>query len=467
MNECRRKLIRVAVGLLNRETVVFCPDHLECSIGTMVVLNRSYGLDWGKVVGVVESDDAEITESAFRIATFEDLDVIDNSGASQDDVDDFNLYAAECGLFMRLVGVDHSLDRNKVTFYYIAEGRVDFRELVKKLNKKYQRRVELYQLNLEDQFMKYPTCGVCGIEVCCRKMNGVFGMKVSSRICKDQKLVYNPLKMSGCCGKARCCYVFEHPNYVEYADSLPKVGGRLMFRGHEWKLADWDIFRQAVLLYHPEYGRDIAVPWSEFKRYYGKPYGVPIDLQSVFGAMPSTRDRFGVPISNGNRKTSEHSHGVSERYETALHNDNGEPSTSMSDSRNIGKDRQSQPNSTFRINDTERAEASQKDFKTDSLEEASNNNNSRLTTRDNDKTTSIRTGQAIRNVPRNKARPAGKPVRSPLDDSKSTIEPQSHHQTSHPPEAKDHLGSHPTKVTLKRSVRRNITPFRPPRRPGR
>jgi cell fate regulator YaaT (PSP1 superfamily) len=459
MNECRRKLVRVAVGLLNRETVIICPDQFDCPIGAFVIVSRAYGLDWGKIVGTVADDDSEITESALRLATEEDLIIIDDSGATEDDIYDFNEYTRECDLFMRLVGVDHSFDRSKVTFYYIAEGRVDFRELVKKLNKKYQRRVELYQLNLEDQFEKFATCGVCGIEVCCRKMKGVFGMKVSSRICKDQKLVYNPLKMSGCCGKARCCYVFEHPNYIEFADTLPKIGGRLVFRGHEWKLADWDIFRQAILLYHPDYGRDIAVPWDEFKQHYGKSIGEPLDLYSIFGAPPPSRDRYGAPIANGLRKTSEQMQGVSERYETALQSDNP-ISISNNDSIRETQSPSYKPEPNYHRSFVEPEEAKPSPGNAERPETAPSK-------QDHSHDRQIRPGQAIRNAPRNKPRPVGKPPnRTPPGDDHRTGEHQPQSQTAKHSETKEPSPNQPLRNPSNRAVRRNVRPFRPPRRPG-
>lgn len=287
MGNGQRKLLRVGVGLLKREFVFYCPDRLECEPGATVVLGRSYGIDFGEVIGPEPDTGQEVTESALRLASAEDLELIEASAPSADDGNAFRMHAEGIGLQMRLAGIDRSLDRSKITFYYTAEGRVDFRELVKRLTREFQCRVELYQLNLEDQFKRFPTCGICGIEVCCRKISGIFGVKVPTRVCKDQKLSYNPVKMAGCCGKARCCYLFEHVNYAEFAEALPKQGGRLKYRGHEFKLSDWDVFTRTVRLWSPEAAREVEIPWDEFKSHFGKDCE-PVELAAL---LSESRER--------------------------------------------------------------------------------------------------------------------------------------------------------------------------------
>lgn len=283
MENGQRKLLRVGIGLLKREFIFFCPDQLDCEPGATVVLGRAYGMDHGEALGYAQDTGQEVTESALRIATPEDLELIEAAVPTPGDANIFRRLADEHRLAMRLAGIDKTFDRSKVTFYYTAEGRVDFRELVKRLTREFQCRVELYQLNLEDQFKRFPACGICGLEVCCRKMSGLFGMKVPTRVCKDQKMSYNPVKMSGVCGKARCCYVFEHINYAEFAEALPKQGGRLNYRGHEFKLSDWDVFTRTVKLWSTEAMRELAVPWDEFKMHFRADTG-EVTLSELFAA---------------------------------------------------------------------------------------------------------------------------------------------------------------------------------------
>lgn len=262
-----RRLIRVKVGMLGRESVFICPEDLEIKGGDTVVAGRTYGLDWGRACGPAPDNGQEITETILRVAREDDLAAIESLSDYEDDALLFRRFVDECGLEMKLTGIDHSLDGGKITFYFLADGRIDFRELVRLLNHEYCRRIELYQLNLEDQFQFIPTCGICGLEVCCRKMHALFGMKVSTRVCRDQRLAYNPLKMSGCCGKARCCFTYEHANYAEYAKHLPKLGGRIKYRGIEFRLDDWDIFSKTVVLSNQEYEFNYEVAWDEFKTY--------------------------------------------------------------------------------------------------------------------------------------------------------------------------------------------------------
>ncbi|MEP0813764.1 MAG: hypothetical protein HRF49_03745 [bacterium] len=250
--------------MLGRESVFLAPADVELENDAVVVVERAYGPDWGRVSGAEEDVGQEINECILRKADEDDLLAIDASAPVQEDVDTFKSLAAECGLSMKLAGIDNSLAFDKITFYFIAEGRVDFRELVKRLVKKYSRRVELHQLNLEDQYKFLPSFGICGLEVCCRKMKGLFGMKVAARVCRDQRIAYNPMKMAGCCGKARCCFAFEHDNYAEFAAKLPKLGGKVEFRGREYRLEDWDIFSRSVILSDPAEGSSRRVGWDEF-----------------------------------------------------------------------------------------------------------------------------------------------------------------------------------------------------------
>jgi cell fate regulator YaaT (PSP1 superfamily) len=127
------------------------------------------------------------------------------------------------GLLMKLTEVRIGLDSSKAMFYFTAEGRVDFRELVKDLTQHLRTRVELRQIGVRDEARLLGTGGPCGRGLCCRAFLKSFA-PVSIRMAKDQNLALNPSKLSGMCGRLKCCLAYEHPLYAELKCALPKVG---------------------------------------------------------------------------------------------------------------------------------------------------------------------------------------------------------------------------------------------------
>jgi len=127
------------------------------------------------------------------------------------------------GLVMKLTEVRIGLDSSKAMVYFTAEGRVDFRELVKDLTQHLRTRVELRQIGVRDEAKVLGTVGPCGQPLCCRTFLQTFA-PVSIRMAKDQNLALNPSKLSGMCGRLKCCLAYEHPQYGELKRCLPKVG---------------------------------------------------------------------------------------------------------------------------------------------------------------------------------------------------------------------------------------------------
>ena len=127
------------------------------------------------------------------------------------------------GLPMKLTEVRIGLDSSKAMFYFTAEGRVDFRELVKDLTQHLRTRVELRQIGVRDEAKVLGGVGPCGQPLCCRSFIQAFA-PVSIRMAKDQNLALNPAKLSGMCGRLKCCLTYEHPLYAELKRCLPKVG---------------------------------------------------------------------------------------------------------------------------------------------------------------------------------------------------------------------------------------------------
>lgn len=257
--------IKVRYGTIRREIVVSVPDDVGFHPLQRVIYERDYGLDWGDVSPSLASPDAEPTGTFIRIVTPEDLEAISHTHrVDKADIERFYKLVNECNLPMKLVGIDHSLDFRKITFFYLAEGRVDFRELVRLLAGAFRRKIELFQLNLRDQMKFFPVFGYCGRPICCKVDSALFDGKVPSDAFKAQRISPNMSKMTGCCGtKIRCCYEFEACHYRQFAEKLPRIGHAIEYGGHVFRLADWDAIKETVVLENPETESREAVPYAD------------------------------------------------------------------------------------------------------------------------------------------------------------------------------------------------------------
>ena len=148
---------------------------------------------------------------------------------------------------MKLLAAEYTFDASKLTFYFVAEERVDFRELVKSLASKYKARIELRQIGPRDEIKSYPNLGMCGKEVCCRTYLQDFE-SVTIKMAKEQGLQINMAKLSGACGKLMCCLKYEEEAYKENLEKLPKVGDIVEVEGEEekGKVIGLDILRLKV-----------------------------------------------------------------------------------------------------------------------------------------------------------------------------------------------------------------------------
>jgi cell fate regulator YaaT (PSP1 superfamily) len=263
----------VRIGQLRRAFSFRALQDLDEHIGRSVVVEADYGLDLGILRGRAGPAEGECMGTITRLADLEDLE----RAQGNKDLDAefscvFAEFAQEEGLGMKVVGLDHALGLGKVTFYYHAEGRVDFRQLVKKLATRLKRRIELYQLNLRDQFMFHAFVGPCGLHLCCKARPELFPEKVPTKYAKQQKLSYNPNKMAGMCGKPRCCLAYELEVYREFSDVLGTKSGRVFRRKDAQDLAvkvvDWDISTSCVLVEAGEEKREMSIDFEEFKREY-------------------------------------------------------------------------------------------------------------------------------------------------------------------------------------------------------
>ena len=173
-------------------------------------------------------------------------------------------FARDLGLEMKLVRVERLFDRSKVIFYYTAEGRIDFRELVKQLVRALRTRIEMRQIGVRNETAMCGGLAACGQELCCSAFIQQFA-PVSIRMAKEQSLPLDPEKISGICGRLLCCLLYEYELYQELSQSLPKIGKKIRTPVGPCQVVRYNIFRQTVVLENQE-GREVEIPVEELKQ---------------------------------------------------------------------------------------------------------------------------------------------------------------------------------------------------------
>ncbi|MGL5315507.1 MAG: PSP1 domain-containing protein [Peptostreptococcaceae bacterium] len=206
----------------------FDPVELEVEKNMDVVVETARGLEYGKVVvGPKEIEEQELVsplKPIIRVATEEDTQIyLENKDKARETFELCQQKIKEHDLTMFLIDCEYTFDRNKLIFYFTAEGRIDFRELVKDLAAIFKTRIELRQIGVRDEAKSIGGLGPCGRKLCCSSWLGDF-QPVSIKMAKDQNLSLNPTKISGICGRLFCCLKYEHDVYAEALEGLPTVG---------------------------------------------------------------------------------------------------------------------------------------------------------------------------------------------------------------------------------------------------
>jgi cell fate regulator YaaT (PSP1 superfamily) len=206
----------------------FDPGELSIQKNDFVIVETVRGVEYGKVViarkQVGEHDIVLPLKKVVRIADQKDrMIVTENKQAAEEAYKVCNEKVNEHQLDMKLVDVEYTFDRNKVIFYFTADGRVDFRELVKDLAAIFRTRIELRQIGVRDEAKMLGGIGPCGRMLCCSTFLGDFD-PVSIKMAKDQNLSLNPTKISGLCGRLMCCLKYENDEYETAKEQLPDLG---------------------------------------------------------------------------------------------------------------------------------------------------------------------------------------------------------------------------------------------------
>lgn len=206
----------------------FDPMGLEIEEGMHVIVETARGIEYGYVIlGIREMEDEKVIQPlkpVLRIATEADDRIAEENKRKEKDAFQICLEKiAKHNLEMKLIDVEYTFDNNKVLFYFTADGRVDFRELVKDLASVFRTRIELRQIGVRDETKIMGGIGICGRPLCCHTFLPEF-IPVSIRMAKEQNLSLNPVKISGVCGRLMCCLKNEEETYEYLNSKLPNIG---------------------------------------------------------------------------------------------------------------------------------------------------------------------------------------------------------------------------------------------------
>lgn len=206
----------------------FAPGKLDIKRGDNVIVETARGVEFGRVVSgpkeVKEKDVIQPLKPVLRIATEQDHRTVEKN--RQKEKEAFKICQEKIrkhGLEMKLIDAEYTFDNNKVLFYFTADGRIDFRELVKDLAAVFRTRIELRQIGVRDETKIRGGIGICGRPLCCSTYLTEFAA-VSIKMAKEQNLSLNPTKISGVCGRLMCCLTNEEETYEQLNSQLPSVG---------------------------------------------------------------------------------------------------------------------------------------------------------------------------------------------------------------------------------------------------
>ncbi|PIE60852.1 MAG: stage 0 sporulation protein [Desulfobacterales bacterium] len=231
-----------------------------------VIVETDQGLGFGAIAKLPEEKDQGDKElkSIVRLATKEDFITQKKIKKLEKKA---HAFCTKCindlGLIMNLFSVESTFDRNKLTFFYTADGRVDFRELIKLLVKEYSIRIEMRQVGIRNLSKHYGGVGKCGRELCCSLFMHAFE-PVSIKMAKEQGLSLNPTKISGVCGRLMCCLTFENKTYRHYKRKMPKLGKTITVEGEKGKVVRQNVLKSSITL-RMEDRTEKEIPISQIK----------------------------------------------------------------------------------------------------------------------------------------------------------------------------------------------------------
>lgn len=248
------------------QTYCYNAQDLQVKEGDYVIVEHDRGLDYGQITSprnaVLNDKSKERLKKIVRLANESDLRQIqENRGKAKEAFNTCLKKIEEHKLDMKLVHTEYSFDRSKIIFYFTANGRVDFRDLVKDLAKIFKARIELRQIGVRDEAKFFGGFGPCGRELCCARFLNDFE-PVTIKMAKEEGLPLNPPKISGLCGRLMCCLSFEYETYKLLSKGLPREGERIHIQQGKGKVVSVNVFKRTATV-ELEDGTQVEVSYKE------------------------------------------------------------------------------------------------------------------------------------------------------------------------------------------------------------
>ncbi len=259
------------VGVLFRKTgkIGYFRTDLSLKTGKIVIMETLRGLEVGEVIDILSSCEAvseEIAGKIVREATRNDMKKLEMLRKKERKAEEIaSAKIKEHKLPMKLVEVEYLFDESKAIFYFTAEERVDFRNLVKDLAKALRRRIELRQIGVRDEAKMIGGLGPCGRDLCCASFLFEFE-PVSIKMAREQNLPLNPMKISGLCGRLMCCLKYEYHLYLEFRKKAPPLGTEVETERGTAVIVDYNMPKEAVVVELKEGGFRFEIPLEKLKR---------------------------------------------------------------------------------------------------------------------------------------------------------------------------------------------------------
>jgi len=239
----------IARLLYNNETCYCTLPEFDLHRGDFIVIETVNGPEIAHVSGLsTHTPEGAELRKVLRQCTEEDVKKKRENGKRAQEAFDITLEKiSKHGLEMKLVNIHYFLDDQKIIFNFTADGRVDFRELVKDLASVFKKRIELRQIGARDEAKIITGCGVCGRSFCCSAIKHEL-QPVTIKMAKDQNLTLNSSKISGACGRLLCCLAYEHEAYCEFKSNYIEEGSSFIFEGKKVTLCDINILKGTATL---------------------------------------------------------------------------------------------------------------------------------------------------------------------------------------------------------------------------
>lgn len=236
------------------KTYYFDSNDFKLNVGDKVIVETENGLQYGIVTAtLVDSKNNNLEyKKVIRNANKSDLKkYTSNLRDAERAIIKCNNLINQYGLEMKVIDANYTFDREQLIFRFVADNRVDFRQLAKDLGSIFKTRIELRQVGIRDKAKEIGGFGPCGRKLCCSNFLSEFD-SVSINMAKNQNLSLNPSKINGVCGRLLCCLKYENDNYVEYKKGLPEVGHKIKTEKGEGKVISVDVFNKTYKVLLPE-----------------------------------------------------------------------------------------------------------------------------------------------------------------------------------------------------------------------